>query len=150
MPYTEAFMHETYRMSSVVAASVLHSTLQDVQYMGYEFPKDTIIMTNLYHVHHDKNHWGDPENFRPERFLSLDGCFKRDDHMIAFSLGRRSCIGDKLAHKEFFLYLTTLLKNFNIKSHPDHPLPGTVGKRGLILSPHPFKVVLERKCQSVS
>jgi len=140
-------MHETYRMSSVVPLSLLHSTCEDVEFMGYEFPKDTIVMTNLHSVHNDPVYWGDPETFRPERFLTKDGSFKRDDRMVAFSLGRRYCIADKVAHKEFFLYLTNLIKNFEFKCHANYPLPGIVGHPGMVLSPYPYKVVLEKRAR---
>ena len=42
--------------------------------------------------------------FRPERFLDNVGNIVRDEHMIPFSIGRRQCLGEKLAkvrEKEF-------------------------------------------------
>jgi cytochrome P450 len=36
----------------------------------------------------DKDKWGDPDNFRPERFLSEKGEFVQDkEHFAPFSLG---------------------------------------------------------------
>lgn len=37
-------------------------------------------MTSLYALHKDERVWGDPENFRPERFLDDSGklCLKKD------------------------------------------------------------------------
>lgn len=145
MPYTEAVMYETYRISSVLPSSVLHSTLTDVNFRGFDLPKDTIILPNLYQVHHDEKYWGDPECFRPARFLNPDGSLNKDERVIAFSVGKRSCIGDFFAHNEFFLFLTGLLQHFNIKSHPDYPLPGNYVKAGLVLAPQPYKVVLEKR-----
>lgn len=44
-------------------------------------------MVNLYSVHMDEEHWGDPHSFRPERFLDSDGAVVHDDWLIPFGLG---------------------------------------------------------------
>lgn len=63
---------------------------KDVKIAGYDVPKDTIIMANIYAVHMDADHWERPEEFNHARFLSADGSkFIRDDHMIAFGYGER-------------------------------------------------------------
>jgi len=36
----------------------------------------------------DKTHWGDPENFRPERFISPEGKFVKDVHLMLFGSGK--------------------------------------------------------------
>lgn len=35
----------------------------------------------------DKSRWGDPENFRPERFLDSDGQIIQNDWFIPFGQG---------------------------------------------------------------
>lgn len=45
-------------------------------------------MNNLYSVHMDPEYWGDPENFRPERFINADGTFRKDERMIPFGKGK--------------------------------------------------------------
>lgn len=42
---------------------------------------------SLYSLHKDEEYWGDPEIFRPERFLSEEGYLKPSDHLIPFALG---------------------------------------------------------------
>lgn len=46
-----------------------------------------MVMNNLYSVHMDPEYWGDPENFRPERFINADGTFRKDERMIPFGKG---------------------------------------------------------------
>ena len=40
----------------------------------------------------DPTHWGDPENFRPERFISPEGKFQKDDHLMLFGTGEAKII----------------------------------------------------------
>jgi Cytochrome P450 len=44
-------------------------------------------MVNIRSVLMDSSHWGDPETFRPERFIDDDGNFKKDEHLILFGTG---------------------------------------------------------------
>jgi len=36
-----------------------------------------------------KKTWGDPENFRPERFLDKNGQFRSNENVVYFGLGKR-------------------------------------------------------------
>jgi hypothetical protein len=47
-----------------------------------------MVLVNLGSVHTDVEHWGDPENFRPERFIDSTGKFCKDDHLILFGTGK--------------------------------------------------------------
>jgi cytochrome P450 len=76
MPLMEACIHETLRMATIGVLSIMHSTSEEIpDFHGYTLPKDTIVYGNFWQVNHDKEIWGDPENFRPERFLG-DGASK--------------------------------------------------------------------------
>ena len=64
--------------------------LQDAVINGYFFPKNTTVISNIYRVHNNPKVWGDPENFRPERFLSEDGKkIVKNENLIPFSAGKR-------------------------------------------------------------
>ncbi|ODM96155.1 Farnesoate epoxidase [Orchesella cincta] len=105
LPYTEAVILETLRHSSIVSGGVQHSEVN-----GYTIPKGAWIFTNIYFVHHNSKIWGDPENFRPDRFLSNDGK-KLVKALIPFQSGRRQCLGESLARDTlFFIYKYHLSK----------------------------------------
>lgn len=142
MPYMSAVVNETFRLSSILPGDVLHCTLGQTEIAGYTLPKGTIIMPNLYQVHHDEKYWGDPENFRPERFLNPDGSYRKDERVIPFSIGKRVCVAESLAQTEFFLFLTGILQSFDLTESPEFPLPGFRPKSTFILSPQPYKLVL--------
>ena len=47
-----------------------------------------MILPNLDSVLQDPEIWGDPENFRPERFIDPDGKVKRPEEFIPFGMGK--------------------------------------------------------------
>lgn len=47
------------------------------------------MIPSLYAFHMDKNIWGDPENFRPQRFLDSEGNFSlKKDITLPFGAGK--------------------------------------------------------------
>lgn len=88
---------ELLRKSAISTVGIPHKMTKDVVYQGFLFPKDTTVISYIYRVLRDPNVWGDPENFRPERFLSPDGTkVVKHDALIPFSIGKRQ------VHKEAY------------------------------------------------
>ncbi|KAJ8298759.1 hypothetical protein KUTeg_022819 [Tegillarca granosa] len=92
MPYTDAFVLEVLR------------------YISHIFP-------NLWKVHHDSSVYPEPFEFKPERFLDVNGDILPADHiirqnMLSFSIGKRSCIGEVFAKNRLFMFFSTLMQNF--------------------------------------
>ena len=46
-------------------------------------------MVNLKSVLMDKEYWGDPEVFRPDRFIKEDGSLRTDPRMLVFGKGNK-------------------------------------------------------------
>jgi len=89
-PYAEAVIQEILRFSSPGPTGLIHSTMEDVEFHGYLIPKDTLVIANIHAVLYDVKTWGDPENFRPERFLSQDEkSVKRHESFFVFLVGKR-------------------------------------------------------------
>ncbi|XP_054289481.1 methyl farnesoate epoxidase-like [Macrosteles quadrilineatus] len=142
MPYTEALIMEVLRFTNIATVTVPHRAKQQVLLDSYIIPKDVTLLVSLYSVHMDPDHWGDPQNFRPERFLDAEGNVKPDDWLIPFGLGRRRCLGETLARPMLFLFLTSLLFHFRVSLPPGAALPSYAPVDGAILAPPPFSCVL--------
>ncbi|OXA46402.1 cytochrome P450 2C15 [Folsomia candida] len=144
MPYTEALIAETLRYSSIAPQAVEHKVLKDQEYNGYFIPKDTVITANLNYIHFDPKIWTDPENFRPNRFLSPDGkTFKKHDALIPFSTGKRQCLGESLARDSLFLFATNIAQRFDIVFDKNGPDNGFESELAFILTPKPFSVIFK-------
>ena len=70
-------------------------------------------------LHMNKDVWGDPEVFRPKRFLDNDG--KMGPHIsswMPFSTGRRVCIGEALAKAGLHLALAAFVQRYEVSAPP--------------------------------
>jgi cytochrome P450 len=122
MPYTEAVLLEVQRCASVVPLSVIHRATDNAVLNGYKIPKDTLVLPNLYAVHHDEKLYPDPNSFRPERFINEQGQVIKPDWLIPFSVGKRFCLGEPLARMELFLYFTCMFQRFTFQKPEDATL----------------------------
>ncbi len=90
----------------------------------------------------DPDNWDNPEEFRPERFLSEDGkTVVKPDQFIPFGVGQRMCLGDQLAEKELFIFFASLLHTFDLKPQEDKPLPNLRGVAAVTITPTDFEVI---------
>ncbi|KAL1130992.1 hypothetical protein AAG570_012233, partial [Ranatra chinensis] len=148
--YIEAFLMELQRFANVAPSALAHRAKYSSEVQGYIIPQGTLVLANLYSVHMDKDHWKDPEVFRPERFLNDDGKIVQDDWLLPFGTGKRRCMGETLARSSMYLFITTLMSNFTISPVPGAKLPPLEGCDGAAVSPRPFECMLtprhEKSC----
>ncbi|DBA13641.1 TPA: hypothetical protein GDO54_018421 [Pyxicephalus adspersus] len=117
MPYTDAVIHESLRYVDI-GTTVIPVLSSSLRYKAY-FEK--------------------PYEFFPEHFLDSEGNFKKNDAFIPFSIGKRSCAGEKLARMELFLFFTTLLQRFTYKAPPGAVLDPTPAP-GSLNGPLPYEI----------
>ncbi|OCT85469.1 hypothetical protein XELAEV_18023636mg [Xenopus laevis] len=123
MPYTNAVIHEIQRYADIIPLSVPHVTYRDTYIKGFFIPKGILIMTNLSSVLKDERVWEKPFQFYPEHFLDRDGKFVKREAFMAFSAGRRVCLGEQLARMTLFLFFTSLLQHFSFQIPDGEPSP---------------------------
>ena len=151
-PLTTAFIAEVMRFRPFIPSNVPHKAMRDTEIGGFKVKEGTAIGTFLYHCLHDKETWGDPEVFRPERFINAEGKFvsKPFPFYIPFSVGRRSCPGNTLALNDMFYILVRFLqktkgKVIELENGPGSIdlMPDPLKAAGFI--PHDFKIKLVDK-----
>ncbi|XP_069602804.1 cytochrome P450 2G1-like [Ranitomeya imitator] len=116
MHYTQAVIQEIHRFSDVIPLNLPHLVTRDVKFRGYQIPKGTEIYPLLCTVHRDPKQFSSPWKFDPNRFLDESGKFKKNEAVMPFSVGKRICPGEVLARMEIFIFLTTILQNFELTS----------------------------------
>ena len=82
---------------------------------GYECPAGWVLMPSIYLVHREPSVYGDPERFRPERFLEDP---PPAHAWIPFGGGSRRCLGANLAELELRVVLRTVLPRLRLAASP--------------------------------
>lgn len=117
LPYLEAVVRETYRKYPPVPLGIPHQSTQEDEYNGMRIPRGAVVIANGWAMLQDEQTYpGDPDSFRPERFLK-DGALDKDmmdPRAAAFGFGRRICPGRHFADAEVWLMMATLLHAFDI------------------------------------
>ncbi|XP_008561134.1 probable cytochrome P450 304a1 [Microplitis demolitor] len=134
LPFTEATIREVMRIETITPLSVGHRCVETTTLFNYTIPKETLLLTNLSAMHNDPIFWGDPENFRPERFLTDDNKIVKD-LTLPFGLGRRVCAGETFARFIIFELFATLVQNFNFELISGQPTSLDDKYPGLIVQP---------------
>ncbi|GBP37968.1 Probable cytochrome P450 304a1 [Eumeta japonica] len=122
MPFLEGCLREMMRIEPIVPLGLPHRALKNVQIGGYDVPENTMICINYIHLHMDKDIWGDPENFRPDRYI-VDGklCVAKDKS-LPFGAGKRLCAGETYARNSMFLVFATFMQAFRVSTVDGKPL----------------------------
>ena len=113
-----------------------------VELDGHIIPKDSHVIPLLHAVHMDPEEWEEPEQFRPERFLSTEGKLQKPKHFMPFGAGQRRCLGDSLAEMELQLFFSSLLHVYDVElpSSSDGRLPSLQGRTGVTVTPQDYQV----------
>ncbi|CAH1793548.1 unnamed protein product [Owenia fusiformis] len=147
LPYTEAVLLEIQRMHIITPYGMPHCNRDDpMEIEGYLLPPQCNVAVNFYSIHYDPDYWDQPEIFNPDRFIGEDGKFKRDEHVMPFSIGKRSCLGEPLARMELFLFFASLLQRYRIALATGQPLPSMERNAGGIIKPNPYNVCFIKDC----
>ncbi|XP_076622110.1 putative cytochrome P450 303a1 [Colletes latitarsis] len=142
MTYMNAIVLESVRMFMGRTLNVPHRALKDTSILGHRIPKDTMLIVNFNRILMDES-WGDPEDFRPERFIDESGNIITPQKFYPFSIGRHRCIGEKLAKSNIFVITTALLQAFTFSPVLGEKKPSSQDfVDGVTAGPKPFKVLV--------
>ncbi|KAJ7611713.1 cytochrome P450 [Roridomyces roridus] len=137
VPYLQATINEALRIHSITAIGLHRSAPPGgLVVEGRYFEEGTKLSVPAWTTNHDSILWGDPENFRPERWLE-DGNLKQ--YLLAFGKGPRACIGQNLALIEITSIVSMMLLRYKIEVR-DSRLETT---EGFMHKPVEFSIRLE-------
>ncbi|KAF3774991.1 Cytochrome P450 82C4 [Nymphaea thermarum] len=136
LPYLQAIVKESMRLYPATPLLLPHESMEPVQLGGFEVPVGSTLFVNAWKIHRDPTLWTDPEEFKPERFLSssneMTSFGGQDFAFLPFGSGRRFCIGWRMAMQVLHLTLARLLQGFEWSTPMDEPVDMTEG-HGLAL-----------------
>lgn len=155
MPYTEATIWETLRVSS--SPIVPHVATCDTEIGGYSVAKDTVVFLNNYDLNLGETYWGaDSKSFRPERFVKevqqdneIVSRVHKPEHFVPFSTGKRTCIGQRLVQGFAFVVVTGLLANYDVSAPANVDVQSMLKPSCVAVPPDCFNLVLTPRTASV-
>jgi len=119
LPYLNALLKELLRWHLPFLLGIPHQSMQDDEYRGYHIPRGSLVIANVWNMSRNDAEYPEPEEFRPERFLSADSTVKADPREYAFGFGRRICPGKEFADASLFLVVANIVATMNISKAKD-------------------------------
>lgn len=113
LPYLAAVVKEGMRRIHVapfVSGRVLH---KDMVIDGYRVPKGIPLGIPGGLIMNNESQWPDHLEFKPERWLEKK--HSSETYYVPFSLGERSCVGERLAIQFMRLVVLYLVKNYRFE-----------------------------------
>ncbi|GFS35237.1 cytochrome P450, family 81, subfamily D, polypeptide 5 [Actinidia rufa] len=102
LTYLQNIINETLRLFPPVPLLVPHESSDDCTLCGFDIPRGTMLLVNLWTIHRDPELWVDATKFVPERFETGEG---EGYKLIPFGAGRRVCPGVNLGRRVMALAL---------------------------------------------
>ncbi|KAI3767271.1 hypothetical protein L2E82_17363 [Cichorium intybus] len=149
--YLDAIIKETLRLYPAAPLAVPHESQEKCIVGGYIIPNGTRLLVNIWKIQRDPNIWSDPDQFKPERFLTshkdIDVKGKHYE-LIPFGSGRRMCPGVFFALPTLGLALASLIQQFVLEKPSNEPVDMT-GSMGMTNSKAtPLDVLLAPRLSS--
>uniref|UniRef100_A0A669E3P1 Cytochrome P450, family 24, subfamily A, polypeptide 1 n=1 Tax=Oreochromis niloticus TaxID=8128 RepID=A0A669E3P1_ORENI len=120
MPYLKACLKESMRLSPSVPFT--SRTLDKDTVLGdYAIPKGTVLMINSHALGSNEEYFDDGKQFKPERWLRENNTINPFAH-VPFGIGKRMCIGRRLAELQLQLAMCWLVRDYEIVATDNEPL----------------------------
>ncbi len=146
LPYTLSVLKEAMRLYPPAYLMGREAT-RDVQLGPHLLKKGTIVMINIFGLHHHAAYFTDPERFDPDRFAPAAEKQLAKGAYMPFGAGPRICIGNHFAMMEGHLILATLAQRVRFVADA----PAAIEPEPLVtLRPRggvPLRVILRRRQQ---
>ncbi|CAL4983821.1 unnamed protein product [Urochloa decumbens] len=140
--YLRAVIKETLRLHPPIPLAP-RLCLDDRKVQGYDVPKGTPVILNLWAISTDPRYWDEPDKFVPERFEGehTSNFLGLDFEFIPFGAGRRICPGINFSQANIEIALASLLYHF------DWELPTGVKPDDMDMSDFSGGVAVRRKAE---
>jgi len=143
--YLEWIIQETMRLYPAVPVIGQRSVKTDTILGDWKIPAGAVIQLDFITMLHSEEIWGDPQNFRPERWDPENLTKEQRTSWMPFSYGPRICIGMNFSLVEQKIFLVTILRQFSSIKIPANSVLETQAK-GLLNAPN-FDKFLVQFCE---
>ncbi|PRQ38813.1 putative geraniol 8-hydroxylase [Rosa chinensis] len=113
--YLSMVVKESFRLHPAAPLLIPHESIEDITINGYDIPKKSRIMVNIWSIGRDPNVWSkNIEEFYTERFMNNNIDLRGHDfELLPVGAGRRGCPGIQLGQTIVGIVLAQLVHCFN-------------------------------------
>ena len=140
LPYLEWIINESWRVYPPAWIQGRRA-IEAFDLDGYHFPANTVALLSQWVTHNLPDIWGDPEQFRPERWDPASGQKIPQGAYFPFGGGPRICIGMPFAEMETKLLLASILQRYTPRLVPGFPV--VIQPRVTLRSKYGMHMILE-------
>ncbi|XP_017888706.1 cytochrome P450 4g15 [Ceratina calcarata] len=117
MKYLERCLLETLRMYPPVPI-IAREIKTDLKLVSgdYTVPAGCTVVIGTFKLHRQPHIYPNPDEFNPDNFLPEKTANRHYYAFVPFSAGPRSCVGRKYAMLKLKIVLSTILRNFRVRS----------------------------------
>ncbi|XP_018365058.1 PREDICTED: cytochrome P450 4g15 [Trachymyrmex cornetzi] len=117
MKYLERCLMETLRMYPPVPI-IARTIKTDLKLASgdYTIPAGATVIVTTFKMHRQPHIYSNPEVFNPDNFLPEKTVNRHYYAFVPFSAGPRSCVGRKYAMLKLKIILSTIMRNYRVKS----------------------------------
>jgi cytochrome P450 len=116
LSYLQLVMKETLRLHPPGPLLAPRLCKESCQVLGYTIPSGARMVINAWALGRNPDYWNNPDEFKPERFITNAIDFKgKDFEFVPFGAGRRMCPGLKFGMTLVEEALASLLLHFDWK-----------------------------------
>jgi cytochrome P450 len=115
--FTERVVAESMRLYPP-AWAIGRKSLRDCTIGTYTIPAGSLVLINVFGLHHDGRFFAEPERFDPDRWEPGQKENRHPYSYVPFGGGIRRCIGENFAWMEEVLVLATLARKWRLRLVP--------------------------------
>ncbi|KAI9251377.1 cytochrome P450 [Phascolomyces articulosus] len=150
MTYIQMFIKENLRRNIFAQNIISRSTPEDTELDGCVIPKGTVLTMDMMGLHRNPKIWTNPDEFDPERFApggEAENIAKNNGMAwMPFSNGPRMCIGVNFSLNEQRVFISMLLRKYELSLPDDSPHKEYIITSGIeLLKPVDLRVNLKRR-----
>lgn len=111
LKYTKQVIEEGMRLYPP-AHAVGREAISDDSFKDISIEKDTIMLCSIFALHRNEKYYGQPNQFKPDRFSMEAVKSRKRGTYLPFGAGPRMCIGNHFAMMEMQLILASFIQKF--------------------------------------
>lgn len=134
--YLDMVTKEALRKYPIVTAMLRKCTKEyQIPESDLVIPEGRNVLIPVYSIHHDPEHYPDPEKFDPLRFSPENSVDRDPMTFLAFGEGPRACVGSRFGMLQMKITLVKLLTNFKFTVCKETPIPLLYNPKAPFLAP---------------